>query len=122
MNPRIDHRIMPIVVEPQTIFTPLTEEVVAETASGGKWVNSNPWQVSKTGVDRSTPGDMCHVVSVEHAPSKVLIVIIASYPYCGLIMSLKVAKKWKYMSLCLGWNIQKLDPVVDGKLPDDLDS
>ena len=45
MNPRIDQRIAPILIVPQTILMPSTKEVVVDTASGGTWVNRTPREV-----------------------------------------------------------------------------
>ena len=55
MNLRIDKRIAPLVVAPQTLLIPATKEVVVDAALGGAWINSTPRQVSRTGVDGSTP-------------------------------------------------------------------
>ena len=122
MNLGINQRIAPIVVAPQTLLTPATNEDVMDVESGGAWVNRTLQQVSWVGVDGSTPGDICNYVSVENAPSSFLIVIVGGYPPCGLSRMLQVAKKWQSMFLGLGRNTQKLDIVVDGNLPDDLDS
>ena len=107
INPKIDQNI-----------SPATKEVVADTASGSACDNRNPRQVSPTGVDRITPGNIFHAVSVYNASSPVLIVIVATSPPCGIIRKMYVAKKWQSTSPGLGGNTQKLDAVVDGKLPD----
>ena len=67
MNPRIGQRIDTIVVSLQTLLTPTTKKVVADAALGGTWVNRTPGRVSRTGVDGSTPGDICNAASVKHA-------------------------------------------------------
>ena len=121
MNPRIDHMIELIVVAPQTVLTPAMKEVVADTASGGAWVNMTPRKVIRTGIDGSTPCDMGHVVSIEHDPSPVMIGIVSTYPPCGLNGILQVAKERKSTSPGLGGNTQKLDAVIDGNFPNDLD-
>ena len=51
-----------------------------------------------------------------------MIEIVATYPPCGLSGSLQVANKWQSTSPGLGGNTQKLDAIVDRKLPDDLDA
>ena len=73
MNPRIEQRTALIVVAHQTLLTPSTKEVFVEVASGGTWVNMTLQQVSRKGVDRSTPGDIGHAVSVEHATYPAII-------------------------------------------------
>ena len=92
MNPRIDQRIAPIVMEPHTILTPAAKKVVANTASGVAWVNRNPQQVIQTGVNGSTPCDIRNDVSVKYAPAPVLIEIIDNSPTCSLSGILKVVK------------------------------
>ena len=114
--------ILLIVAAPQTLLTPDTKEVVADAACGGAWVNRTPRRVIRTGVDGSTPGDVCNDVSIKHATSPVLIVIVATSSPYGLSMSLQVAKKRQPMSPGLDSNTQKMDAVVDEKLPDNLDS
>ena len=104
MNPRIEQRIATIIVAPQTLLTPAMNEVIADAVSGGAWVNRNPRQVSRNGVNGSTPGDMSHVVSVKYSPSPVLIGIVATYPPCGLIRILRVTKKRQSTSLDLAGN------------------
>ena len=48
--------------------------------------------------------------------------VYCTSPPCGLIRSLQVAKKLQSTSPGLGGNNPKLDAVVDGNFPDDLDS
>ena len=121
MNPRIDQRIAPLVVEPQKLLTAETKEVVTDATLGGAWVNMNPRQVIQTVVDGSTPGKIGHSVSVEHTPSPVTIEVFGTYPPCGLNRSLQVANKPQPTPPALVWNTQKLDAVVDPKFPADLD-
>ena len=121
MNPRIDPRIVPIVAVPQTLLMPKKKEFVADAACGNAWVNRNPRQVSRTGVDGSTPCDVLNDVSVEHSTYPFLIGIVATSPPCGLIGSLQVTKKRQSTSPGLGRNTQKLDAVVVGNFPNDLD-
>ena len=99
-----------------------TTEVVVDAAFGGAWVNRTPIQVSRTGVNKNTPGSIRNVVSVKNAPSPVLIVIVATSPPCVLDVSLQVPNKRQSTSPTLDGNTQKLDAVIDRKLPDDLDS
>ena len=73
-------------------------------------------------MDGSTPGDICNDVSVEHAPSPVLIGIVPTSPPFVLIRSLQITKARQSTSSGLGGKNQKIDAVVDGKLPDDMDS
>ena len=57
---------------------PVMKEVVSDTASGDKWVNRTVPQVSQTGVDGITSGNIHHDISVFKPPSPVLIEIIAT--------------------------------------------
>ena len=59
-------------------------------------------------------------VSLKHASSPVIIGSMTTYPHCGLSRGMQVAKKHKSVSPGLSRKTQKLDVVVDGKLPDDL--
>ena len=104
---------MPIVAALQKLVTPAMKEVDADAAYGGARVNRSPQRVSKTGVNRGTPGNVCYSVSVRHAPSLFQIGIDTTYPPCGIRRSQKVAKKWQSMSPGLGGNTQKLDAVID---------
>ena len=120
-NPKIGDMIAPIGGVYQTLSMPTTKEVVAYAASVGAWVNRTLRKLIRTGVDRSTPGNVCNAISVKHAPSPVPIGIISTSPPCGLSRRLQVAKKWKSTPPGLGRNTPKLDAVVDGNLSDDLD-
>ena len=107
MKPRIDQRIAPILVAPQTLLTPVTKEVAADAAWSDPWVNRTLQQVRKTSADGSTPCDICNAVSVEHSLFPVLIAIVATYPPCGLSGSLQVTKKRQFTPPGLGGNTQK---------------
>ena len=109
-----------MVVVPQTLLTPVTKEVLADMASGSAWINRIPHKLSWTGVKGSTTGDICNDVSVKHALSLVLIEIVTNYPTCGLNKSLKVSNKRHSSSPGLVGQTPKLDAVVDGKFPNDL--
>ena len=122
MNPRIDQRIAPMVLAPQTLLMLVTKEVIADAASGGVWVNRTPRRVSRTGVNGSTPGKICNDVSIVEPPSPFLIIIVATSPHFFLNGSLHVFNKPQSTSPGLGRNNQNFDNVVDRKLPDDLNS
>ena len=100
---------------------PVMKEVVADAVSGGTWVNRNPQQVSSTGINGSTPGDIRYSISIVEPPSPVLIGIVSTYSPCGLNMSQNVENKRQSTSPALVGNTQKLDAVIDVKLPDNLD-
>ena len=91
-------------------------------ASGGAWVNRTPGQVSRTGRDGSTPGDTGLAVRSKPYPSPVLVLSLTISPACGISGSLQVERKQQSTSPDEVRNSQKLDTVVDGKLPDDRDS
>ena len=97
-------------------------EVVVDAELGGVWFNKTLWQVISIGVNGSNPGEICNDVRIKDAPYPVLIVIDATYPPCGLNRSLQVANKRQSTSPGLGGNTQKLDAVINGKLPDGLES
>ena len=122
MNPKIYQSIALIVLEPKAFLTPATKEVVADTELGGVWVNSSTRQLSRMGVNGSTPGNILHDVSIVELPSPVLIRKIATPPSCGLSASQQVANKQQSTSPASVQHTQKLDAVVDRKFPDDLDS
>ena len=65
MNPRIEPKHFPIVVAPRMLLTPDTEEVVRNAACGGTWVNNTPWQVIRTDVNGSNPGDVLVLLALE---------------------------------------------------------
>ena len=107
---------------PQALLAPVTKEVVADTASGGAWINRNPWQVIRTGVNGSTPGNIHNTVSVVEPPSPFLIEIVANSPSCGLNAIQQVANKWQSTSPYLVGQTQKLDSAVDVNLTNDIGS
>ena len=84
--------------------------------------NRNPHQVRRTGLNRSTPGDIRHAVSVVETPSPVLIGTFSISPPCDINTSQQVANKWQSTSPTLVGNTQKFNAAVDGKFPNDLDS
>ena len=49
-NPRIDV----IELAPQTLMTPLVQEIFADAAFGNAWTNRTPREISRTAVGRST--------------------------------------------------------------------
>ena len=118
MNPRIHNRISPIVGASQTLLTPNTKEVVADTEHGGACFNQDPGQVSRTGRDGSTPGDTILSVRSKTYSSPVLIGIPTISPACGISRSLQVGKKRQSTCPDKVTNAQKLETVIDRKLPD----
>ena len=122
MNPRIDQSIVLIVLVPQTLLMPATKEVAANAMLGDAWVNRTPRQVSHEEVDGSTPGNIRCAVRIIEPPSPVLIRIFSTSPPCGFNKIQKVVNKRKSTSPALVRHIPKLDAVIDGKLPSDLDS
>ena len=76
MDQGIDQEIALIILVPQTLLMPAKKEFVVDAALYGAWINSNPRQVSSTGVDGSTPGDICNAVSIAEPSSLVLIGIV----------------------------------------------
>ena len=93
MNPRIDDRIAPIGGASQTLSTPATKEVSVHAVCGGEWVNRTLRQVSRTGVDRSTPCDTGLDVWSKPDPSPVMIGIPTISPACGLSIRFQFGEK-----------------------------
>ena len=117
MDLRIDDRIVPIGVDNKNLSMPATKEFPADAACGGAWVNRTLCQVSQTGVNASTPGDVCNAVSAKHSPYTVLIGSLTTYPTCDLRISLQVVKKRKSTSPGLGGDTPKMDTAIDLKFP-----
>ena len=78
-------------------------------------------QVSRSGINGRTPGEVCNDVIVIHDPSPILIEIVATSSPCGLSGNMEIAKKRQYTSSGLSGNIQKLNSFVDGNLTNNLD-
>ena len=98
MQPGIDQGIVPFALVPQTLLAPTTKEVVTDLALGGTWINRNPRQVNRTGVNVITPGYISNDVSIIEPTSPVLIRIVATSPPCGLNVIQKVVNKWQSTS------------------------
>ena len=92
MNPSIDQSIATIVVASQTLLMSATKEVVVEAVSVDTWVNRTPRRVRRTGINRSTQGNMGHVVSVEHATSPVLILIVSTSPPVASVVAYRLQR------------------------------
>ena len=122
MNPSIDQSIDPIVIAPQTLLMTTMKEVVSDAALGDAWVNKAMWQISWTGVNGSTPGNILNAFNIKHDLSPILIEMVSIYPPCGLDVSLRVANKPHSNTPGFIRQTRKLDAVVVGKLPNDLDS
>ena len=86
-NLGINQGIVPIILVPQTLLTPVTKEVVADAASGGAWVHRNLRQVSRMGVNGSTPGNILNDIGIVEPSYPALIGIVVTSPPCGLNMS-----------------------------------
>ena len=119
---KMNSRIVPSVSVPQTVLISDMKEVVADPACCGAWVNRTPKQAISTGVGKSTPCNVCNHVSIKQAPSPFPVGMVSIYPPCGLSWILQVDKKRQYTSPGLGGKTQKLDAVIDGNFPDDLNS
>ena len=122
MNPWIDQGIAEIILTPQTLLTPATKEIVADVSSGGAWINRNPRQLIRTGVDGSTPGDIGNNIGIVELSPPIMIGIIGTTPPYGINLIQEVSDKWQYNSPGLVRQSQELDAVVDGKFPNNLDS
>ena len=120
-NREIDQGIETIRLAPQMLLTLLTKEIVAGAVSGSAWISRNLWQVSRTSVNGSTPGDISNDIGIIEPYSTVMIGIIGTDPPCGLNISQEVGDKRQPTSPGLVRKSQKLDAVADGNLSDDWD-
>ena len=109
-----------VLLAPKTLLAPATKEVVAEVTLGGAWFKRTLRKVSRTESSGSTPGYIRNAVSIIEHPSPILIIIVPTSPPCVLDMIHQVANKRQSNLLGLVGQTQKLDAVVDGKLPNDL--
>ena len=55
LSPSTNPIISAIEMAPQTLLTPVVQEISADMAPGNVWTNRTLWQISRTGVDRSIP-------------------------------------------------------------------
>ena len=62
-----------------------------------------------------------HSIIVVEPPFPFLIAIVSTSLSCGFNTSQQVANKWQFPSPVLVGQTQKLDAVVDGKFPNDLE-
>ena len=70
---------------------PAVKEIFADATSGNMWTNRTLWQVSRMGVDRTTPGNIGHDCGISENSSPDLIGIIGTTdPPCGLNMILEI--------------------------------
>ena len=122
MNPGTDQRIVWIVLVLHMLLTPDMKEVVANAASVVAWINMNMRKVSRTGVGGSTPGNISNSVSVIKMSSPVLIGIFGTPPIFGIEVIQEVGNKPQSTPSGLVRKSLKLDAVVDGKLPGNLNS
>ena len=96
-------------------------KIIADKAEGGPWIHRNLRQVSRTGIDGSTPGDIGNSIGIVENSSLSLIGIIGTAPPCGLNLIQEVGDKWKSTFPGLVRKSQKLDVVVDRELPNNID-
>ena len=99
----------------------VTKEIIVEAASGGAWTSRTPRILSRTGIDGSAPGNISKAIGIVETSSPVLIGIIGTAPPCGINLCHEVGDKWQSTFPGLVRKSQKLDVVVDGKLPNNLD-
>ena len=91
-----------------------------DAASGGALVHRNPRQVSRMGLDRITLVKICNDSGIIEPYSPVLIGIFGISPPCGLNASQEVGNKWQSTSPGLVRQSRKLDAVVDGEFPNNI--
>ena len=89
-NPGIDQQIVVIIVAPQTLLMPGNNKIVAVTASGGAWIYRTLRQVSKTGVDGSTLGNIHNDIGIVETSSLFLIGLNGTTAPCCLNLSQEV--------------------------------
>ena len=54
----------PIVLAPQTLIMSVAKKLFADVTSGNAWTNWTPRQIIRTGVNRSTPGNIGHACGI----------------------------------------------------------
>ena len=93
MNLGIDQGIALNILKPQTILTTSRKGVITDVALDGASINRNLQQVSRTGVNRSTPGVIYDYFRVVGPSSPVLVGIVGTSPPCGLNVIQEVGNK-----------------------------
>ena len=114
--------IAAIILTTQTLLTPATKEIISDTAVVSTCMSRTVWQVSRTGVDRSTPGDSGNVIGIVETSSPDLIGIIGTASTCGINLSQEVGNIRKSTSPDLVRQCLKLDATVDRKFSNNPDS
>ena len=99
--------IAPIILALHMFLMPATKEVVADAASGRAWIKMTLRQVSRTGVDGSTPGNIFNAIGTVEPSSPVIIVIVGTFPPWRLNVSQEVEDKHQSTSLGLVRQYQK---------------
>ena len=83
--------VNPLVLVPPTLITPAVKKIFAEKMSGNAWTNRTPWQVSRTGVNGTTLGNIGNAYVIRKTSSPDLLAIIgATSPSCDLSMSKEI--------------------------------
>ena len=89
----------PIVLAPQTLMMPGVKKIFAKATPGKAWTNGIPWEVIRTGVDRTTPSNIGHSCRISETSSPYMIGIIGvTAPPCGLNTKPKIGDIWKLTS------------------------
>ena len=74
--------VAPIIFVPQMLMTPVTKEIVADTASGGTWIYRILQQVSSKSINGSNKGETHNAIGIIEPSSPVMIVIVGTSPPC----------------------------------------
>ena len=93
-------------------MTPAVKKIFADATSGNAWTNRIPRQVIRTGVNRTTPGNIGNDCGISEASYPALIGIIgATDPPCGLNKSQEIGDTRQSTSPDLR-NFNKLDTSI----------
>ena len=109
---------------------PAMKEILVDTASGNAWTNRTPWQISRNGIDGSTPSStpihsgMSKYSNPDSSDSSGTRIRIGTSdttnsPPWGLNVSPNIGSIWQSATPYL-IKSNKLDAAIDGKFPDNL--
>ena len=101
-------------------MTPAVKEIFANVTSGNMWINRTPRKVSRTGINRTTPGNIVHACGISETSFTPLIGIIGATALpCVLNASQDIGDIWRSVSSDLGKS-NKLDTSIHTQFTDNL--
>ena len=110
----------PIILAPQTLMMPAAKKIFTNAASGNAWTNRALRQIIRTGVNRTTLGNISHDCGISETSSPALIGIIGTTVRpCGLNMILDIDDIRQLATPELR-NSNKLDTSIDQKFTNNM--